>query len=378
LTGATALDHNASAAPALATTILSVIVPTLNERDNLEPLLAQLAQALSGVGWEVIFVDDDSWDGTAAHARALARRNPRVRCLQRIGRRGLATACIEGVLASASPYIAVMDADLQHDERLLPQMLKQLESGQSDLVVGSRYLVGGSVGDWDRSRARFSRLATRLARIVCKSDITDPLSGFFMCRREAFEGAMRRMSGQGFKVLLDLLASSPERLRVSEIPYSFRARLRGESKLDTLIVWEYGTLLADKLVGHIIPVRFALFALIGGLGLVIHLAALWVTLNVLGAEFGVAQTAATVLAMTSNFFLNNQFTYRDRRLHGLALLRGLATFYLICGLGAVANIGIASYVFTSHHAWWIAGVAGAIVGSVWNFAMSSVFTWNQR
>jgi len=199
-----------------------------------------------------------------------------------------------------------------------------------------------------------------------------------MCRREVFEAAIRRMSGQGFKVLLDLLASSPQRLRVSEIPYRFRARLRGESKLDTLVVWEFGTLLADKLVGQIVPVRFALFALIGGLGLVIHLAALWATLNVLGTEFGVGQTVATVTAMTFNFFLNNQFTYRDRRLRGLSLLRGLGTFYLICGLGAVANVGVASYVFTSHHAWWVAGVAGAIVGSVWNFAMSSAFTWNQR
>jgi len=374
------LGDEARVGPASATAapILSVIVPTLDESDNLEPLLARLTQSLSDIAWEVIFVDDDSRDGTAAHARALARHNPRVRCMQRIGRRGLATACIEGILATASPYVAIMDADLQHDERLLPQMLNQLESDQFDLIVGSRYLAGGGVGDWGHDRARISRLATRLARIICRSDITDPLSGFFMCRREVFEAAIRRMSGQGFKVLLDLLASSPQRLRVSEIPYRFRARLRGESKLDTLVVWEFGTLLADKLVGHIVPVRFALFALIGGLGLVIHLAALWATLNVLGTEFGVGQTVATVTAMTFNFFLNNQFTYRDRRLRGLSLLRGLGTFYLICGLGAVANVGVASYVFTSHHAWWVAGVAGAIVGSVWNFAMSSAFTWNQR
>jgi dolichol-phosphate mannosyltransferase len=375
---ATTLDPCVSVVAQPATTVLSIIVPTFNERDNLEPLLAQLAEILSDTAWEVIFVDDDSPDDTAPCARALARRDPHVRCLQRIGRRGLATACIEGVLASASPYVAIMDADLQHDERLLPQMLKGLESGQFDLIVGSRYMAGGSVGDWNQGRARISSFGTRLARIICNSDITDPLSGFFMCRREVFEGAVHRMSGQGFKVLLDLLASSPEPPRVSEIPYSFRARRWGESKLDTLVAWEYAMLLADKLVGHIIPVRFALFALIGGLGLVIHLAVLWGALDLLGAEFGVAQSVATVLAMTSNFFLNNQFTYRDRRLRGFSLLRGLATFYLICGLGAVANVGVASYVFTGNHAWWMAGVAGAIVGSVWNFAMSSVFTWSRK
>ena len=367
-----------SAASPIVPTVLSIIIPTLNERENIEPLLALVTAALPHTEWEAIFVDDDSLDGTPEHVRALARRNPRVRCLQRIGRRGLATACTEGVLASAAPYIAVMDADLQHDERLLPQMLEALDSGSADLVVGSRYVAGGGVGAWSSGRVRISGFATWLARFICKADIADPLSGFFMCRREVFEAALRRMSGQGFKVLLDLLASSPEPPRVTELPYSFRERQHGESKLDTMIAWEYGVLLADKLVGRFVPVRFALFGLIGGLGLVVHLATLWLALNSLGIEFAAAQAIATMVAMTSNFVLNNQFTYRDQRLHGLGLLRGLVIFYLICGVGAVANVGVASYAFTSSHTWWLAGVAGAVVGSVWNFAMSSVFTWRRR
>jgi dolichol-phosphate mannosyltransferase len=361
------------------TTVLTIIIPTLNERKNIEPLVALLTKALPDTAWEAIFVDDDSRDGTSEHVRALARRNPRVRCLQRIGRRGLATACIEGVLASCSPYIAVMDADLQHDELLLPRMLEVLNSGAVDVVVGSRYVAGGGFGDWSGGRLRISGFATRLARFICKIDIADPLSGFFMCRREVFEGALRHMSELGFKILLDLLASSPKPLRVRELPYSFRARQHGESKLDTLIAWEYGMLLADKLFGKFVPVRFALFGLTGGLGLVVHLATLWLALNMLAVEFSAAQAIATVLAMTSNFFLNNQFTYRDQRLRGgPALLRGLGVFYLICGVGAVANVGVASYAFTSNHVWWLAGVAGAVVGSVWNFAMSSVFTWRRR
>jgi dolichol-phosphate mannosyltransferase len=367
-----------SSVASAAAPVLTVIVPTMEERDNIEPLVTRLMLAMPNTLWEVIFVDDDSRDGTSARVRGLARDNPRVRCLQRIGRRGLATACIEGVLASATPYVAVMDADLQHDERLLPQMQRVLESGSVDLVVGSRYVAGGGIGDWSRGRARLSGLATRLARIICKADVADPLSGFFMCRREVFEAALRRMSGQGFKVLLDLLASSPEPLRVRELPYSFRERQSGRSKLDTLIAWEFGMLLADKLIGHIIPVRFALFAMIGALGLLVHLGALWIGLEVLALGFGVAQGVATVVAMTSNFFLNNQFTYRDQRLNGRALLRGLVVFYLICGIGAVGNVGVASYAFTSSHTWWLAGVAGAVVGSVWNFAMTSVFTWRRR
>ena len=137
-------------------------------------------------------------------------------------------------------------------------------------------------------------------------------------------------------------------------------------------------LLADKLVGHIIPVRFALFGLIGGPGLLVHLAALWISLDLLGFGFRISQTIATVVAKTSNSFLNNQFTHRDRRLHGLGLFRGLRIFYLICGLGAAANVGIASCVFAAENVWWLAGGAGAVIGSVFNFAMSSVFTWNRR
>lgn len=360
------------------TTLLSIIVPTLNERENIEPLLELLATAMPSPSWEVIFVDDDSRDGTADHVRAIARGDRRVRCLQRIGRRGLATACIEGVLASASPYVAVMDGDLQHDERLLPEMLALLDRGAADLVVGSRYTDGGGVGEWNCRRTRMSRFATRLAGVICKADVADPMSGFFMCRRDVFERAVRRMSGQGFKVLLDLLASSPAPVRVAELPYVFRRRQYGESKLDILAVWEYGMLLLDKLVGGAIPIRFVLFALIGGLGLGVNLAVLWVCLDLLGFGFAVSQAVATVVAMTSNFFLNNQLTYRDLRLRGLDMLRGLLVFYLICGLGAVANVGVASYVFAGDRVWWLAGVAGAIIGAVWNFAMSSVFTWKRR
>jgi dolichol-phosphate mannosyltransferase len=360
------------------TILLTIIIPTLNERDNVDPLLKLLTDALPLGAWEVLFVDDDSRDGTAAHVRAIARYDPRVRCLQRVGRRGLTTACIEGVLASAAPYVAVMDADLQHDEQLLPQMLRMLDSDTAELVIGSRYVAGGGVGELDRGRARMSRIGTRLAAMICNIDVADPLSGFFMCRREVFERALRRMSGQGFKVLLDLLASSPGPIRIAELPYIFRPRQYGESKLDALVAWEYGMLLADKLIGRAIPVRFVLFALIGGLGLLVNLIFLWACLKLLNLGFTVSQGIATVVAMTSNFYLNNKFTYRDQQLRGIDLLRGLLVFYLICGVGAIANVGIASYLFAEQRTWWLAGAAGAIIGSVWNFAMSSVFTWKRR
>ena len=356
---------------------LSIVVPTLNEHDNVRPLIALIDEVLPQGGWEIVFVDDDSRDGTPELIREIAREDPRIRCVQRVGRRGLSTACIEGALASSAPYIAVTDADMQHDERLLPQMLEMLKTEPLDLVIGSRYVGGASTFEWDKRRAQISGLATRLSRLVCKADIADPMSGFFMMRREAFERAQRRLSGQGFKILLDLMASSPTPMRFKELPFEFRPRQHGESKLDSMVAWEFGMLIADKLVGHIVPVRFALFAFIGCIGLVVHLAVLWLTLKIFSPTFAVAQTVAVLVAMSSNFFFNNFFTYRDKRLRGVKLVRGLVTFYVICSIGAVANVDVAAYVFQARPTWWLAGIAGALVGSVWNYAVSSVFTWKR-
>ena len=354
---------------------LAVIIPTLNERDNVPLIVERLNRVLDGIAWEVIFVDDDSGDGTADAVRALARGQGNVRCVQRIGRRGLSSACIEGMLASAAPYMAVMDGDLQHDETLLPRMLAKIKAEQLDVVVASRHVAEGGVGEWAKSRVRISDFATKLSRMVVKAELSDPMSGFFIIERSAFAGAMRHLSGQGFKILLDLFASTPRPYAFAEVPLQFRERLHGESKLDTLVAWEYLMLLLQKLIGPAVPVRFLLFALIGGLGVGVHLATLWTVLHF--AAFPTAQGVATVVAMTGNFLLNNLFTYRDRRLKGWRILSGLGSFYAVCGIGAAANVGVASSI-AGNHAWWLAGLSGAAVSVVWNYAMSSVFTWSAR
>ena len=338
-------------------------------------MVERLNRVLAGISWEAIFVDDDSPDGTAEVVRALGRRQANIRCLQRLGRRGLSSACIDGILASAAPYAAVMDGDLQHDENLLPAMLAKIKAERLDIVIASRHVAEGSLGEWQKSRVMISDFATRLSRLVIKADLTDPMSGFFMVERTAFAGAMRSLSGQGFKILLDLFASSPRPLAFAEVPLNFRPRLHGESKLDAMVAWEYLMLLLQKLIGPAVPVRFLLFSLIGGLGLVTHLATLWLALNAAQASFAVAQGVATVMAMTGNFLLNNLFTYRDRRLRGWRLLSGLGSFYAVCGVGAAANVGVAAYI-AGGHSWWLAGLAGAAVSAVWNYAMSSIFTWS--
>ena len=368
----------AAAAPMLRPPELAIVIPTLNERDNVPILVDRLNRVLAGISWEAIFVDDDSPDGTADVVRELGRRQPNIRCLHRLGRRGLSSACIEGILATGAPYAAVMDADLQHDENLLPTMLTKLKAERLDIVIASRHVGQGSVGDWERSRVMISDVASRLGRLVVKARLTDPMSGFFMIRRDSFAVTMRSLSGQGFKILLDLFASAPRPLAFAEVPFTFRQRLHGESKLDAMVVWEYLMLLLEKLVGPAVPVRFLLFSLIGALGVGTHLFTLWFATHVLFVGFALAQSVATIIAMTGNFFLNNLFTYRDRRLRGRRMWAGLISFYAVCGAGAAANVGVASYLNGGHSSWWLAGLAGAAVSVVWNYAMSSIFTWSPR
>ncbi len=354
---------------------LAIIIPTFNERDNIALLVERIEATLPGVSWEAIFVDDDSADGTAERVRELAQRDPRVRCVQRLGRRGLSSAVVEGMLATSAPYLAVMDADLQHDETLLPRMFAALKEEGLDIVVGSRFVEGSEVAGLSDTRVGVSRFAIKLSRLIIKSEIKDPMSGFFMMPRATFESVMRGLSAQGFKILLDIFATAKRPLRFRELSFHFGKRQHGESKLDTMVAWEYAMLILDKLVGRWLPARFVLFAAIGGFGLIVHLVTLGVGLNLVGLGFPVAQTVATLVAMTGNFFLNNVFTYRDQRLRGIRLLWGLVSFYLICAVGAVANVGIATLVFEQDTPWWGAGIAGAVVGAVWNYAVSSVFTW---
>jgi dolichol-phosphate mannosyltransferase len=356
---------------------LSVIVPTFNERENIAELIDRLVLCLGNRSWEVIFVDDDSPDGTADLVREHAAADSRVRCLQRIGRRGLSSACVEGMLATQAPYLAVIDADMQHDERLLPQMLDTLKQSDADIVVGSRYAPGGDISEWNARRARMSHLAVRLSRAVVPAELTDPMSGFFMMRRSVLDHSVHKLSRIGFKLLTDLFASFPQPLRFKELAYRFRVRRAGESKLDSVTAWDYGMLLLDKLVGHWIPVRFLAFSIVGAVGVAVHFAVLTFAFQGLHRSFIEGQAGATLCAMTFNYAVNNVLTYRDRRLRGMRWLRGWASFALACSVGGFANLGVASTIYDLGRGWLLAATAGILVGAVWNYAVTMKLTWGR-
>jgi len=370
---------------------LAVVLPTYNERRNVATMVARLDKALAGIAWEVVFVDDNSPDGTSDEARHLSLTDPRVRCIQRIGRRGLASAAIEGMCSTAAPVVAVMDADHQHDPALLPGMLQAVMSGEYDLAYASRFAEGASTEAWGRpDRVKVSGLANRIANKVTGVALSDPMSGYFMLRTETLRADAHRLSGVGFKILLDILATVDRPLKVKEFPMNFAARAEGESKLDQTVVFEFLVGLYDKWLGRIIPTRFALFGTVGALGVLVQLGALWALLHLVFAErfvygnwsesttFNIANTLAALVAMTFNFVLNNELTYSDKRLRGFGpLMKGWAQFAVTCSLGLLTNVGSAAVLKTIGFHDVVAVVTGIILGSVWNFALSSKFVWGK-
>ncbi len=359
---------------------LTVVVPTFNERENIRPLYERLSAALEGTAWEVVFVDDDSPDGTAREVRRLAREAPNVRLIHRIGRRGLAGACIEGILSSTAPLVAVIDADLQHDERKLADMLAAFRADPDlDIAIGTRNAAGGSAGEGlSRVRKLGSDLATALARRLLRIDVSDPMSGFFMVRRQSFNQVVVGLQTEGFKILADMLAGARGRWKVAEIPYTFRPRHAGESKMDSAVTLEFLGLLLARLTGGLVSIRFVLFTLVGLSGVVVQLAAVKAGMALAGLDFAWAQVLGVWTAMTTNFILNNALTYRDRALRGVEFLRGLISFYAVCAVGAVANVGVAEAVYRVLPMWALASFLGAVVGALWNFVASALVTWRAR
>ena len=358
---------------------LSIVIPTFNEQDNVRAVYEAVSAALADQDWEIIFVDDASKDATTAEVMALSGGDIRVRLIRRIGRRGLSSACIEGMLASTSAFVAVMDADLQHDEKLLARMLEKLEQNNSlDLVIGSRYCQSASMGSLASHRVKISQWATRFSQFFSRTEVSDPMSGFFMLRSSKLEEIAPQLSGIGFKVLLDILMSSKGNCVTEELPYEMRSRHQGESKLDAKVAYDYFLMIADKTIGIYIPIRLLMFLMVGATGVLVQLFFVWLLHIAMAMGFVTATIVATAVAMTSNFILNNWFTHYDRRLTGGAMIKGYISFVLACSIGATINVFVADLSFENLNIWWMASLLGAVFGSIWNYTMSNILTWRPQ
>jgi dolichol-phosphate mannosyltransferase len=359
---------------------VSIVLPTYNERGNIEPLLAQLLQLRFHVDLELLVVDDDSSDGTAELVRQLARREPRLRLIRRIGRSGLASAIKEGLLDATGDLALVMDSDGQHEPASVLQAITTLQEQELDLVIGSRFHADAQIHGLSGPRERGSTWANASARMSLPGryrELSDYMSGFFALRLEPLLPLIRAVDVNGFKFLYELLAVSRGRLRVGEVPLQFQARSYGSSKLDLAIFWDFLISILHSLSLRLLPRRAISFALVGASGVVVQLLVTQLLMVLAGLDFGAALPVAVVAAASSNYLINNALTFRFQRLKGLALLQGLLKFLLVASLPVLANVGLASafYSFVARDTFW-AQLAGILVVFVWNYAASSRFVWN--
>jgi dolichol-phosphate mannosyltransferase len=370
------LQHNA--------TELSVVVPTFNERANIAAMVASLDCVLQDISWEVIFVDDASPDRTADAVRALARTDRRVRLISRHNRRGLASAVVEGGLAASGDVIAVMDGDLQHDEAVLPELYRRIAAGEADIASASRFIENHArEGLGTDERLRISNTGISLANKFFGLELTDPLTGFFALKREKLEQAVPRLSGLGFKILLDLVTSIQPMPRVSEVGFRFRQRVAGESKLDRRVMYDFFLFFLEKWIGRFAPIpgTWLSIALVNTLGILAHLAILVPAVSVFQAPFVSAQLAATIAALFATFSINNMLSHRDSLLRGRRFWTGLAVFTLLCGVGIIANVGVAGLIRADFPdlIYVVPATIGALISVVWNFAANKAFwLWKRQ
>jgi len=363
--------------------VLSLVLPTYNEAKNIPELLPKLEEILTGIEHEIIIVDDDSPDGTWHIALELAQGREDLHVIRRLGRRGLSSAVIEGFLAAKGDVFAVMDADGQHDFELLPALYHAVRSG-SGIAVGSRYVEGGSVGEWDERRQVLSRIATRLALFLCAVKVKDPMSGFFAIERSLFERVVTKLNPKGFKILLDLLVCVPRETQVTEHPFTFRKRLHGQSKLSLRVQVDFLEYLYDVTVGKYIPLTFVKYSLVGTLGVFVHLCAYYaITRFVLQSShpsvggFSIAVIGATETAIVFNFFLNNIWTFAGQRLQGKQAAVGFLKFNIACLFGALVNWGVSTSLFALKWQEFLAVFLGAMAGVMWNYTVNRIFTWKE-
>lgn len=352
--------------------MLSLILPTYNEAENIPELLPKIKQVLKKVPHEIIIVDDNSPDETWRVAQELAQSAEDVHVIRRVDRRGLSSAVIDGFLAAKGDVLMVMDADGQHDMGKLSELYEAAQKNKG-IAIGSRYVKGGSIGEWDEQRYFMSRMATGMAKKLCKVQVHDPMSGFFAIHRSVFEEVLPRLNPKGFKILLDLLVHVPKSTKTKEIPFTFGTRAHGESKLSRRVQIEFLEYLYDVVFGKYIPLAFVKYCLVGSLGVVVNVIAFQLFSQVL--SFSMAVVAAIETAIISNFWMNNVWTFSHVQLRGKAIIVGLIKFNAACAVGGLANYAISTYLFAHGVPGMPAVIIGAFTSVLWNYTMNRIFTW---
>ena len=353
---------------------ISLIIPTYNERDNIMSLVQRIHGALSNYDYEIVFVDDDSIDGTAEFASALSAKYP-VKVIVRKNERGLASAVVSGLEQITGQIVGVMDADLQHPPEVIPSLIQRIESG-ADVVIASRYVRGGACQGWNLTRKVISKGAIFLAHMLLPStrQVRDPMSGFFMLKRQVIADA--DLKPIGYKVLLEILMAG-EFGKVVEVPYTFITRSHGESKLNARQQIDYlrhvYSLMRRK--GELL--RFVKFCLVGLSGVLVNVGLLWLLTEFAGLFYLASAAISIETSIISNFALNDYFTFSDRRLPGVKSFLGrLLKFNLVSLAGLAINMGVLGLLTQVFGIYYLlSNLCGIAVAILWNYLVNTWWTW---
>ncbi len=360
--------------------LLSIVLPTYNERENIQIVLNKIFQLASDYSLEILIVDDNSTDGTSEIVKSLAKKDSRIRLIRRVGRSGLSSAIKEGLLNATSDIAVVMDADGQHQPVDVFFAVKELIQSKADLVVGSRFLDQARIRGLSERRAIGSNSANTLARISLSNsyqNLTDYMSGCFALNLKTCIPFILKINVNGFKFYYELLSLSKGSLKVEEVPLVFESRFYGQSKLDLSVIWDFIISLLHTLTFRVLPRRAISFGLVGLSGVIVQLISTNTIMYLFFFSFERALPISILVAATSNYLINNALTFRSQRLFGYSLFKGLTKFLLVSSLPVMANIGLATAFYNSvYQNTLLAQISGICVVFIWNYVASSRFVWN--
>jgi len=358
---------------------LSIVIPTYNEASNIIAIIESINSTLGDVAsYEIIVVDDNSKDKTWELAEQYADKYKNITCFRRITSKGLSSAVIDGFMISRGKFISVIDADLQHDESILPKMLNYCHNG-ADLAIGSRYCQDGSTGEWGLIRKLISKVATKISQKIGNIYMSDPMSGFFMIRRDVFLNVVDKLNAKGYKILLDIVSQlDASKINMIEVPYTFKKRSRGESKLTPEVVFQLIDFIYLKIVGNYIPIEYVKFVTVGAIGAVVHFTILYLMHIVFDNNYQNALIIAIEFSLIINYFINNLWTFKEKTHTGLKKIIGLVKFNILSGVGGIISYYISISLFDSGVNWIFASTIGAIVASLWNYNLNKILTWDMH
>ena len=361
--------------------MISIVIPTFNEVENIVPLLKKLTLILNDFEYEIVVVDDDSPDGTSDEVNKYMKKNKRIKLITRIGRSGLSSAIKEGLIFAQGKYLLVLDGDGQHHPSFILNMLEEMQRSKYDIVIGSRFLNNSKLEGLSNERSLGSKIANKMSRISLHknySKLTDYLSGCFCVEKEMTKKYIRKIEINGFKFLYELLSLSKGKLAVHEVPLIFKQRRFGNSKLDIAIVWDFLISIIHNLTLRLLPRRAISFGMVGISGVFVQLFITSFLVEIFLIDFYNALPFAVISAATSNFLINNQLTFRSDRLRNLGLVVGLLKFLIVASLPVIANVGITTAIYKYISAdTFIAQIAGIAIVYAWNYLASSSFVWKK-